>query len=140
MKAEELKPQELRFGNYIKSKESGFNHIVLGIEDKRVSLDKSKYPYDFLRDCEPVPLTEEWLLRFGFKKDDFWDGNYHNFWDYNGYLGLLYVKPYILLTHHIPNQIKESINIKEIRYVHELQNLWYILSGQELTLNEEMQK
>ncbi len=133
MKAEELKPQELRFGNYIKSKESGFNHIVLGIEDKRVSLDKSKYPYDFLRDCEPVPLTEEWLLRFGFEKD-----RYNFIINFGFDFCVEYYYADNIYSFWIYTDDDWHCILNEIKYVHSLQNLIYALTGQELTLNEEI--
>ena len=72
---------------------------------------------------EPIPLTEDWLKKFGFKRiihreydwilDDIgicWDEDDKCFWiEING---------------------KEI----ELRYVHTLQNLYFALTGKELTI------
>lgn len=72
----------------------------------------------------PIPLTEEWLLKFGFdnkyNKDKFTiipKGilNYEN--------GRTYFNSWTILE-------------KQPDYVHELQNLYFALTGEELTLNK----
>jgi hypothetical protein len=73
----------------------------------------------FLKFIEPIPLTEEWLLRFGFKKNRAgcsmkglkitFDSDEKIFWvDYN-FTGTC-----------------------ELRYVHQLQNIYFALTGNEL--------
>jgi len=65
---------------------------------------------------KPIPLTEEWLVRFGFKKhydNEFLLGNYSIRY------GLLYYNGY--RCHEIG-----------INSVHQLQNLYFALTGQEL--------
>lgn len=72
-------------------------------------------------DCEPIPLTEGWLIKLGFDKfphstlwdtDKFWAGRFEN-----GVLKISYLE----------------IGVK---YVHQLQNLYFALTGEELTIKE----
>lgn len=76
---------------------------------------------------EPIPLTEEWLLKFGFErtcnhpKHDWIKGEFKICYDVDndGYI------------------ISELLDISiPIKYVHQLQNLYFALTGEELTLNE----
>jgi len=67
---------------------------------------------------KPIPLTEEWLTKFGFKKDD-------GFFNKDG----------VWLT---PDFGLDGINpFKPIKYVHQLQNLFFAITGEELTLENE---
>ena len=75
--------------------------------------------------CQPIPLTEEWLLSFGFISNPYMDryekGALHIECDKTrGYLQLWC------------EQLPQAISTK---YVHQLQNLFYCLFGQELTIN-----
>jgi len=69
---------------------------------------------------EPIPLTEEWLLNFGYTKEDsnFWNLG-HIVWEYDG--GVFICN-------------KNGITLK---YVHQLQNLYFALTGRELTIKTE---
>jgi hypothetical protein len=76
----------------------------------------------------PIPLTEEWLLKFGFEKqiDD-----YYYFYGY-----------YASFDADLPMWFgqegccqKETIK-ENIKYVHQLQNLYSALTGEELTITE----
>jgi hypothetical protein len=80
----------------------------------------------------PIPLTEEWLIKLGFGKDDtntyiheslpsgtgvyFESGNDWNFDDAN-----------------ICGDFDECIHVKLPQYVHQLQNLYFALTGKELS-------
>ena len=69
-------------------------------------------------DLEPIPLTEEWLLKFGFER--LGSGRF-DFKTFTYYLhdGSFYNKTSRLCT---------------IKYVHQLQNLYFALTGEELTI------
>jgi len=67
---------------------------------------------------KPILITEEWLLKFGFENDD--DQRYFK----NGIYLILYDEGCTILH----NQI--HINYF---YVHQLQNLYFALTGKELT-------
>lgn len=66
--------------------------------------------------AKPIPLTEEWLLSMGFKKfcNDFSK------------------KGIIIHTRKRGFIIKKSV--PQMRYVHQLQNYFFALSGEELTI------
>ena len=113
----------------MRAEELMINNWVLD-GDRYYQVDQHDFSY-----CEtfkPIHLTEEWLVRFGFKYSDYYNnyriiaGDYHNSiqlidgeWLYNG---------------DISDASRYSI--RGIKYVHTLQNLFYALNDEELTLNE----
>lgn len=68
-----LKASELRIGNFVYAP-SGVEKIVYGTSYKTIlytsHLESSTYSEAYDYECEPIPLTEEWLLRFGFVKSN----------------------------------------------------------------------
>ncbi|WP_131828098.1 hypothetical protein [Elizabethkingia anophelis] len=70
----------------------------------------------------PIHLTEEWLVKLGFEKSDSLSNctkttNGYKF-DFAGG-EVLYL---------------DSVRLKHIKYVHQLQNLYFALTGEELTI------
>ena len=116
-----MKAKELRIGNYI-----GFGNID---QIERVEIIKeqalgvySDCEFDTLTPIElfePIPLTEEWLLKMGFEN---YDGSK---WERCGIIILNYNDGCIYLA----NQLHVNIF-----YVHQLQNLFFSLIGEELTI------
>lgn len=80
-----------------------------------------EYNFDKLRG---IPLTEDWLLKFGFEKID--NGSYPVFHKDNFY--------FELVNHKKIGFIFPKYWSIKIEYVHQLQNLYYALTGQELML------
>ena len=80
----------------------------------------------------PIPITEEWLIKFGFKQyNDF--GVKFNTFDLMPLCGFGYdidTKQVVILEKGNPNSHWIE---RKIEYVHELQNLYFALRGQELT-------
>lgn len=105
-----MKATELRIGNWVNdfAMES---HQVIHLTKDKIILET------------PIPLTEEWLLKFGFKHDgyDYWNAR----------------DEYFELAQY-PTYFMHSINCHEyddgveIKYVHQLQNLYFALTGKEL--------
>jgi hypothetical protein len=84
----------------------------------------------YLSDCEPIPLTEEWLKRFGFEKTIADDVNHH--FDY-------YTDEKISagnLWEHDKGFCHDYDMGGEIKHVHQLQNLYHALTGEELKINQ----
>ena len=74
---------------------------------------------------EPVPLTEEWLVKFGFKKQPnlFYDNEveYAKQWENHE----------VVIGHNM--ELYNGIFSRIIKHVHELQNIYFALTGEELT-------
>ncbi len=78
--------------------------------------------------AEPLPITKEWLLKFGFN-DKIWGG-----WlsiKINDEMSLAYYEGFQGISFATSAIHGESEHIK---YVHQLQNLYFALTGQELTI------
>jgi hypothetical protein len=120
-----MKANELRIGNFVNSDVYG-DYQVKGISfnEKGTNLvfkDFNHYPEaNNLKSLKPIPLTEEWLLKFGFAYDGFcWSFKLHQ-------IRLIVGSPY-------PYWIDSSY-VCDIEYVHQLQNLYFALTQQELLL------
>jgi hypothetical protein len=118
-----MKPTELRIGNLVTQIIERSTHN----EEKTITIEWQELMWisrDRVDFYKPIPLTEEWLLnlRFiSFKKG-------HLYYENNGF-SILYAYG---KWNYSPSQ---SITIgREIKYVHELQNLYFALTNEELTL------
>ena len=83
---------------------------------------------------QPIPLTEEWLLRFGFEKtntdgDNAWLNLRYRFLNFASDESVGFKKVYLTLNNRM-----DIICL----YVHQLQNLYFALTGEELTLKTEL--
>lgn len=83
---------------------------------------------------EPIPLTEEWLTKFGFKEHDF---------EHIGYVPETYHRIESKIGYMvIDSQFEFTLNYggeyssEEIKNVHQLQNLYFALTGEELTIKK----
>ncbi len=111
-----MKASELRIGNFVRGNLG--NNEIESID----SLDL------FVINCEnedefaPIPLTEEWLVRFGFKEGttDSLKAVTHASLSRMGNDYMLYQGHYCLYV--------------KIKHVHQLQNLYFALTGEELTI------
>ena len=78
---------------------------------------------------EPIPLTEEWLLKLGFVKEGrSYIMGVHNY-RFSGLMKISYNK--MILTWQF--SIGKFKDITRVDFVHQLQNLYHALTGQELT-------
>jgi hypothetical protein len=80
-----------------------------------------------------IPITQEWLLKFGFKEFidfEYKTGMFDKFPLSIGFSYSMNTKKVMII--HEGNKVSHWIN-KKIEYVHELQNLYFALTGQELT-------
>jgi hypothetical protein len=111
-----MKANELRIGNYV------YDNLGGVLKIKGISLDST------LSHIKPIPLTEEWLFKFGFKM------NMDNF-DWNAGLGVNCIGDFELSLRYTDN-IGWFYRSKctPIKYVHQLQNLYFAITGDELTI------
>ena len=84
---------------------------------------------EFIR-LYPIPLTEEWLEKFGFEKRDLTN---YNRWVYDDFeiedQGKYFAK--VIWSESCPHT---THFIGHHQYIHQLQNLYFVLTGEELTI------
>jgi len=130
-----MKSNELRIGNYVNYEGDS---CLFELDDfKNIEFDELSSCY------EPIPLTEEWLLRFGFEFDgEQINGKYYkkeiNY--SSGYRDYLSITDkgagYLFML--TSNYEKHSILPFEYKHVHQLQNLYFALTGKELEYEKKM--
>ena len=122
-----MKAQELRIGNWINDL-TGYECQVRGATSNGIWIHDVGGPGTEAA-FSPIPLTPEWLERFGFEYEEgFAD-------DYTKEPISLYNNPFLegwTVETIFSELIKE--NMLNIKYVHQLQNLYFALTGQELEL------
>lgn len=120
-----MKAQELRISNVIDFE--GRNAIVKEIDSVgvKVVFDDGEDIWIDLFQFQPIPLTEDWLIKFGFEKDE-----------YDPYYDLLFFEVRFYEGAYVYNPISEYFPAYGIglEYVHELQNLYFALTGEELSI------
>jgi hypothetical protein len=126
----ELQAKDLRTGNLINCRYIGIDRII---DDELEAVETNiTHLSDILKgnsdwEYSPIPLTEEWLVKFGFSKISI---------------------PLVKLSGETINYFLEGLFTStsqwgsfrwhegyaiEIKYVHQLQNLYFALTGEELT-------
>lgn len=120
-----LKANELRIGNYLNGKQG--HVIITEIRENNIVKIQDNTSSFYVGTClKPIPLTKEWLLKFGFvfgiELQDFVKGK-HQFIELN-----------CLCGYFSENDIFYYAEKTKLKYVHQLQNLYFALTGDELTL------
>jgi hypothetical protein len=99
-----------------------------------------------MESIKPIPLTEEWLLKFGFEKEESKpSAKHHNYFskyisDYKYcFTYAEFRKDFGVYIEYTDSSDLNDDGIKYpfcfgIKYVHQLQNLYYSLTGTELSL------
>ena len=125
-----MKASELRIGNLV-TPCGNKPYRVESVDNDGcmiVPVDNSELvDFDYECDLEPIPLTEEWLVKFGFEYKDgyltlelgYFSGSNFIYWI--GDVLNLFCKSGMMLTNNI-------------KYVHQLQNLYFALTGEELKI------
>lgn len=127
-----MKASDLRLGNIVSY--LGNTTIVTGISVGHISTLSSGVLSE--NQIIPILLTEEYLLKFGFKKLD--GVNFHINKGYNAYKITDYKKDGFALSIGVPSNFgTEFISIVlKIKYIHQLQNLYFALTGEELIIKD----
>ncbi len=121
--------QELRLGNYIRHNVKDDNGNFC--EPNEASMDEDDMLHFLggvgIQQEEFISITENWLLKCGFTRDDEWT-------PYR-----LKINSILHLQGNAFNQValanEKNIEVGSIRfeYVHQLQNFWFALTGEELS-------
>ena len=110
-----MEANELRIGNYVK----GTFDVPAKIEsDDFKRLEKDEHY------CKPIPLTEEWLVKFDFIRNE-----YLNRWIFRD-------NEYFYFDMEFSLWFEGSYTCVQVEYVHQLQNLYFALTGNELEIKE----
>lgn len=94
-----------------------------------------------ITDIEPIPLNEDWLVRFGFEKDIntswFRIGYFAEMEDVSNRMIIGYNTVSNRLGCYQEGDANGIFAQKTFQYVHQLQNLYFALTGTELTLTDK---
>jgi len=127
-----MEAKDLRIGNLIQLTEDWYKEhpnlyntqkviIVNDISAEHLADDIYYIAGYNTEDVEGIPLTEEWLEKLGFEKDA------KGFWFV---MGQFYEIRKIFNTF----SYQGNLNYEPIKYVHQLQNMFYAMTGAELVL------
>jgi hypothetical protein len=143
-----MKAEDLRVGNYLDY--HGTTIHVMSITKRYCDFGYFQDSIGFMREFDrddfpnPVPLTEEWLLKFGFALCPACK-------DFERLKMPYYAKEGVLLffnEHRTTYELSDyyigfgemrggeysAVAFRWIEYVHQLQNLYFALTGEELTI------
>lgn len=132
--------KELRIGNYVDiyyvsditgaEKRIFKNAIVDTIDSKFIKHNGSSYAYK--ENIKPIPITEDWLIKFGFEKKTI---NGSDTWLFNDCIFEI-IKNKLSFSLSLADNTGEIVFEKEVSSVHQLQNIFFALTGEELKLKE----
>jgi hypothetical protein len=127
-----MKANELRIGNLVRNNLNGEILKPCDVLCDGINTDNIEgLNYGFI---EPIPLTEEWLLKFGFTQCE------NNSW-YEKKIPNLNIMLSCNLNGRFCIEHKDNIvTIIDCCYnVHQLQNIYFALIGEELTFKQQKQ-
>jgi len=143
-----MKVTELRVGNLVKSNNPIYRHEWLGktlaileIKDESVSViavDELPCAFvggQFLKYIEPIELTPEILIKVGFTERSNSQGTYYHI-KHKEFGGYAYDLEKKYISTYYPAACNGFCSL-DIEYLHQLQNLYFALTGEELTLKQK---
>jgi hypothetical protein len=127
-----MKAKDLRIGNWVES--DGFELTVTSVYGVNIDINVCPYTGNHneeysLKDIKPIPINKEWLKKLGFNNPD----RLFELYDINiGDEETLSIS----LHGNNPTWSIEWDNVflkdREIKYIHQLQNLYFALTDNEL--------
>lgn len=128
-----MKSTDLRVGNLA---QTAFGIVEYrGVSPDKPNLLFVKYSNgidvrEHIDDIKPIPLTEEWLVKFGFE-NTYSELTYKEY-DFKKF-GVEINSDIMTVSYNYGNDV-EWVNFTHIKHVHTLQNLYHALTGEELEL------
>jgi hypothetical protein len=119
--------KELRLDNYICINNNLHPCRVKEITMSSVVVEsiKENYSEPTINSMNPIPLTEEWLIKFGFEKPAHsWNGKIFHLSQWDAYP----------LNWCVAMDKNGAVIVRKLKYVHQLQNLYFALTNEELTI------
>jgi hypothetical protein len=156
-----MKANELRIGNYVGfgvihtglGQEKSFAHYTVNQITETCMFFVESHAGEYFKDVQPIPLTEEWLRKFGFKYQNrdvsHGNGKIERFWSKHWFTGgdnwwiEINLNPitkdsngFFWLNWNIGggNDFVHLPHSCELKYIHQLQNLYFALTGNELEI------
>ena len=115
-----MEANELRIGNWVKD----------GNDFEQVTIDHLNCLNSRRCEFDSIPLTKEWLLKLGFKE-------YMSESDLRISIGGGVLMQFHFGVNQIECWIGDEISKNNVIYIHQLQNLYFALTGEELTFKSE---
>lgn len=117
-----MKENELRIGNLV--------YIGKEVNELELVDFADLYENDTFKHFEPIPLTEEWLVNFGFEylyfnSEELIHKEFKNLYAYKH-----------VMKDGFGIVLRGFHTLPFVKHVHQLQNLYFALTGEELTLSE----
>ena len=112
-----MKAQDLRIGNYVLKTYNNKTHKIVPVNISIFSVQPKVF--------KPIPLTEEWLLKFGFNRYDL--TTYFVWYRLNDLTVRIDLR-----TNEIFVYFFQGKSLRHIKHVYQLQNLYFALTGEEL--------
>ena len=122
-----MKANELRIGNLIYQFANFTGESAGYYSAFEVTINVLRAIEDGANGFEPIPLAEKWLAKFGFIENILC-------WNYDKFTIAKGLEDSFALTGYCLGNVFP----KEIKYVHQLQNLYFALTGEELTLKDNL--
>jgi hypothetical protein len=118
---------------YFKIRDIYFDDGRIGLTNGSIMVPGTKLEY-----LKPIPLTEEWLFKFGFHLRDGFSNTFKLNVEKHQYdcAQITYSEKEGLLRFSNGEE-KGTTLIPHIKYVHQLQNLYFALTGKELKQQEQ---
>ena len=133
--------RELMIGNYVMAinnyEDIFYVNCIYGYRDLNITSGIYKNYDTTIRDVKPIPLTEEWMIKFGFEKRpdvDVYDS------DGGSNCTEFYKKDGVSISFYRGNFWDATINHEldfNLEYVHLLQNFWMCYKQEELTIKNK---
>lgn len=111
--------KELRIGNWVKR----------DLQPDGFQIDKYSFALFHNHQYDPIPLTEEWLVKFGFEKNGDWVQL-----NFSPRMGIRYYNGNSAECDIIQDDNYIAFKSGHIKHVHQLQNLYFALTQKELEI------
>jgi hypothetical protein len=116
-----MKATELRIGNVVKR-----NEVVVTCD-----FMSAANCYSIPEQYEPIPLTEEWLLKFNPSACP------NAAYLFESEIGGVWIEKFIDDKYYLTDDEANMLSFIEIKYVHQLQNIYHSLTGEELAITTQ---
>ena len=125
-----MQAAELRIGNWV----MGNAPYKVDINSIATHAIYEKNGEDY---CKPIPLTEEWLLKFGFAKEESTSYKYYSNDNVRFCFEVMFTNNgFWVIIERMQSTDRTRMNMGHYNYVHQLQNLYFALTGTELTIKK----